>query len=65
MISTTYDPEADAAYVRFAPKDVGIADTREVEPGVILDFDGAGNVIGIEVLGVSTRTRANAAKPAA
>ncbi len=56
MISTTYDPEADALYVRIAPKGTEVAETREVEPGVMLDVDRAGTVIGIEVLGVRARS---------
>jgi uncharacterized protein YuzE len=56
MISTTYDPEADALYVRIAPKGTFVAETREVEPGVMLDVDSKGVVIGIEVLGVRARS---------
>ena len=56
MISTTYDAEADAIDVRIAAKDAAVADTREIEPGVILDMDAAGRVIGIEILGVARRS---------
>ena len=31
MISTSYDPEADAFYVRIAPKGTPVAETREVD----------------------------------
>ena len=55
MIFTTYDVEADALYVRMAGKDVKVFDTREVEPGVILDMDADGRVMGVEILGVRTR----------
>ncbi len=55
MITTSYDPEADALYVRLAPKGTGIIDTREVEPGVLLDLDTAGRVVGIEILNVRSR----------
>lgn len=55
MISTTYDPEADALYVRVAPKGTKIAETREIEPGVMIDLDAGGRVVGIEVLGVKAR----------
>lgn len=61
MISTTYDPEADAMYVRIGPKDAQVADTREIEPGVMLDVDASGRIVGIEVLGV----RARSVEPAA
>ena len=54
MISTSYDPEADAFSARFGPKGA-YAESQEVAPGVILDFDAKGQVIGIEVLNVSRR----------
>lgn len=57
MISTTYDPEADAMYVQIAPRGTPVTETREVEDGVMLDFDETGHLIGIEVLAVSTRKR--------
>lgn len=55
MITTSYDPDADALYVRFAPKGTTIADTRELEPGILLDVDDAGHLVGIEVLSVRSR----------
>ncbi|HZH46269.1 MAG TPA: DUF2283 domain-containing protein [Roseococcus sp.] len=58
MIPTSYDPEADAFYVRIAPKGTPVAETREVQPGVLLDLDAAGQVIGIEVLDVRRRSGA-------
>ncbi len=67
--TTTYDPEADAAYVRLAPEDTPIATTREVAPGVILDLDAQGRLVGIEVLNVRSRVADGgvslAARPAA
>lgn len=56
MISTSYDPEADAFYVRIAPKGTPVAQTREVQAGVMLDLDAQGRIIGIEVLDVRRRT---------
>ena len=61
MIRTSYDPEADAMYVRFGPDCVKSAETEEVAPGIMLDFDESGDVIDIEILYVSRR----AAKPEA
>jgi uncharacterized protein YuzE len=55
MMRTTYDPEADAMFVWFGPEGVKSAETEEVAPGIMLDFDSDGRVIGIEVLGVSKR----------
>jgi uncharacterized protein YuzE len=63
MIRTTYDPEADAMFVGFGPQGVKSAGTEEVSPGILLDFDSEGRVIGIEVLDVSERT--NRSKAAA
>lgn len=64
MIWTTYDPEADALPIRIAPKGTAIMETREVEPGVMLDLDGTGRVVGIEVLHVRQR-QTEGARPAA
>ncbi len=55
MLTTTYDPEADAMSVRFGPRGAKSADTREVSPGVLLDFDDGGRLVGIEVLNVRAR----------
>jgi uncharacterized protein YuzE len=55
MIRTSYDPEADAMFVWFRPEGVESARTEEVSPGIMLDFDSEGRVIGIEVLDVSER----------
>lgn len=55
MMRTSYDPEADAMFVWFGPEGVRSAETEEVAPGVMLDFDDTGDVIGIEILYVSQR----------
>ncbi len=57
MIQTTYDPEADAMSVWFAAPGITATTTEEVAPGVMLDFDSSGQVIGIEVLGIRGRSR--------
>jgi uncharacterized protein YuzE len=49
-----YDQQADAMYIRFRAGDV--AESEEVRPGVVLDFDAQGQVLGIEMLDVSKRT---------
>ncbi len=61
MMRTTYDPEADALFVWFGPEGIGSANTEEVAPGIMLDFDIEGRVIGIEVLDVSERMARKAA----
>jgi uncharacterized protein YuzE len=63
MMRTSYDPEADAMFVWFGPEGLKSARTQEVAPGVMLDFDDDGRVIGIEVLDV--RERMGATKAAA
>ncbi len=65
MIKTSYDPEADAMFIWLAPEDAKSVDTREVAPGVLLDFDGAGRLIGIEVLDVRSRVAGYAESPVA
>jgi uncharacterized protein YuzE len=55
MMRTSYDPQADAFYARFAREGIEIAETREVAPGVTIDMDAKGNLVGVEVLSVSLR----------
>ncbi|MBV9066366.1 MAG: DUF2283 domain-containing protein [Methylobacteriaceae bacterium] len=43
-----YDQEADALYVRFSEEQID--GSEEVRPGVILDYDNKGRIVGIEVL---------------
>ncbi len=55
MMKTSYDPEADAMFIWLAPEAAKVAETAEVAPGIILDYDEAGTVIGIEVLDIRSR----------
>jgi uncharacterized protein YuzE len=55
MMRISYDPDADAMFVWFAPEGTKSASTTEVAPGIMLDYDAAGNVIGIEVLDIRER----------
>ena len=48
------DRESVALYFRL-DESGKIADSEEVEPGIILDFDENGRVVGIEMLALSTR----------
>ncbi len=48
------DKESDALYFRLNEK--AIVDSEEVRPGVILDFDKDGQVVGVEFLGIRART---------
>ncbi|MBI4435019.1 DUF2283 domain-containing protein [Candidatus Uhrbacteria bacterium] len=47
------DPVADALYLTL--KRGRVAKSREVEPGVVLDLDRYGRVLGIEMLDASRR----------
>jgi uncharacterized protein YuzE len=47
------DEAADALYIRL--QETAIAESEEVSPGVILDFDESGRVVGIEMLGIRQR----------
>lgn len=48
-----YDPDVDALYVRLTASKV--IESEEVQPGIILDFDDNGKVVGVEVLNASER----------
>ncbi len=50
-MKTSYDPEADALYVRFA--DAAIIESEEVRPGFVLDYDAQGRVVAVEILDAS------------
>lgn len=50
--NATYDPEADAIGIHFAPEGANYVESEEVAPGLTLDYDAEGRVIGVEILGV-------------
>jgi uncharacterized protein YuzE len=62
-MKTLYDPEADALYVRFS--DAHIVESEEVSDGVVLDFDGEGRIVAIEVLEARKHLAAGADLPGA
>lgn len=47
------DKENDALYFRL--DESSIVESEEVQPGVILDFNADGKVVGIEILNLSQR----------
>ncbi|HXJ95045.1 MAG TPA: DUF2283 domain-containing protein [Terriglobia bacterium] len=49
----TYDPEVDV--LRIVLSDADIEESDEDKPGVILDYDKEGNVVGLEILEASKR----------
>ena len=61
MIRTTYDPEADVLNVQFGPPDAESDGHQEVAPGIYVEFDRAGQPIGIEVTSVRFRQTAKVA----
>ena len=48
-----YDKELDIVYIRFSEKE--IVESEENKPGVILDYDIEGSIVGIEVLKASSQ----------
>lgn len=51
----SYDPEADALYVRLA--EGKILDSDQIAPGVVLDYDESDNIVGVEVLHLTKRRK--------
>lgn len=49
------DEKADALYLRL--DDSEIVESEEVSSGVVLDFDKDGQIIGLEILGLSKRSK--------
>jgi uncharacterized protein YuzE len=47
------DKESDALYFRL--DETAVVESEEVQPGVILDFNEQGQVVGVELLAVSAR----------
>lgn len=47
------DKKSDTLYLRLDESKV--VEPEEVRPGVILDFDSEGRVVGVEFLGISSR----------
>ncbi len=52
-MKAVYDPKTDTLTLELKPGLV--AESDEGKPGIILDYDSAGNLIGIEVLDASHR----------
>ena len=48
------DQNSDALYLKL--DDSEIIDSEEVSPGIVLDFNESGEVVGIEMLRLSTRS---------
>ena len=52
-MKVTYDPDVDVLRILF--RDAPIQESDEDKPGIILDYDKDGNMVGMEVLNASQR----------
>ena len=52
-MKVTYDQEVDV--LRILLNDAEIEESDEDKPGVIIDYDDSGNVVGMEILDASKR----------
>jgi uncharacterized protein YuzE len=52
-VKVKYDPEVDVLSILLS--DAPVEESDESKPGVVLDYDIAGNVVGIEILDASKR----------
>jgi len=52
-MNVTYDPKTDTLTLILKPGPV--AETDEAKPGVILDYDKAGDLVSLEILDASKR----------
>jgi len=46
-VKLNYYPETDSLYIDLAEKPS--TETREISPGIVLDYDAQGNLVGIDI----------------
>jgi len=51
-MKVSYDPETDVMHVMLLA--ASVIESEDVRPGVVLDYDGEGRVVGMEILQVKT-----------
>lgn len=54
-MKVTYDLDTDTLTVVF--RDAAIAESDEEKPGVVLDYDEAGEIVSVEILDASRRVQ--------
>lgn len=54
-MKVTYDPDTDTLTVVF--RDAAIAESDEEKPGIVLDYDEAGEIVSVEILDASRRVQ--------
>jgi uncharacterized protein YuzE len=52
-VKVTYDPEVDV--LRILLSNAAVEESDEAKPGLILDYDKDGNIVGLEILEASKR----------
>jgi uncharacterized protein YuzE len=52
-MKVTYDPDKDILQITFT--DATVEETAQISPGLVLDYDGDDNMIGLELRKASTK----------
>lgn len=52
-MKVTYDPEVDVLHILF--NNASIEESDADKPGIIIDYDKNGNIVGMEILDASKR----------
>jgi uncharacterized protein YuzE len=55
VIRTNYDAESDVLHILFGPENARSDISEEVAPGIYVEFDPAGNAVGVEITSASKR----------
>ncbi|MEO9339568.1 DUF2283 domain-containing protein [Mesorhizobium sp. SB112] len=62
-LKVEYDPEANAAYIRFSSE--AILESEEVSAGIVLDYDNQGHIVGMEIMDARSHLPSNVLTKAA